>query len=154
VAVQLGEERMAVDVPLSELASAPTLPEPEPAPWTDEGGAMVDVPLVRLAWGRSGDKGDVANIGLVARRPELLALLWARVTPEAVRHWLGHLVNGRIERHALPGLDAMNLVLHLALDGGGAASTRNDPLGKGMAQMLLEMPVAVPAAWAQELDGG
>ena len=70
---------------------------------------------------------------------------------EAVRGWLGHLVKGRIDRFHLPGFDAMNLLLHEALDGGGPVSLRIDPLGKGMAQMLLELPIAVPSALADEL---
>ena len=121
------------------------LPDPiAPAP---AAGPSRCVPLVALAWGRSGDKGDLSNIGLIARRPEWLPLLWAQVTPAAVLAWLGHLVKGPVDRYHLPGLSAMNLVIHQALDGGGPASLRLDPLGKGMAQMLLEMPVTVPADW-------
>jgi len=100
---------------------------------------------VRLAWGRSGDKGDLSNIGLIARHPEWLPLLWQQVTPAAVSAWMGHLARGRVERFHLPGISAMNLVLHEALDGGGPISLRLDPLGKGMAQILLDMPVRVPA---------
>jgi hypothetical protein len=120
---------------------------PDPAAAAPVAGASRAVKLVALAWGRSGDKGDVSNIGLIARRPEWLPLLWAQVTPTAVLAWLGHLVKGPVERYHLPGLCAMNLVIHQALDGGGPASLRLDPLGKGMAQMLLEMPVTVPADW-------
>ena len=110
-------------------------------------GATRSVPLITLAWARSGDKGDLSNIGLIARQPAWLPLLWAQVTPAAVGAWLGHLVKGRVDRYHLPGLHAMNLVCHQALDGGGPASLRLDPLGKGMAQMLLDMPVQVPADW-------
>ena len=105
------------------------------------------MPLVALAWGRSGDKGDLSNIGLIARRPEWLPTLWAQVSQAAVLGWLGHLVKGPVDRYHLPGLHAMNLVIHQALDGGGPASLRLDPLGKGMAQMLLERPIEVPADW-------
>jgi Acyclic terpene utilisation family protein AtuA len=137
-----------IDVPFaaSPPAFAP-VPLADPAVPAAFVGATRTVPLVALAWGRSGDKGDLSNIGLIARRAEWLPLLWAQVTPEAVRGWLGHLVKGRIDRHHLPGLHAMNLVLHQALDGGGPASLRLDPLGKGMAQMLLELPIRVPADW-------
>ena len=124
---------------------SPLLPDPVAAPPVS--GASRTVKLVALAWGRSGDKGDLSNIGLIARRPEWLPLLWAQVTPAAVLAWLGHLVKGPVDRYHLPGLSAMNLVIHQALDGGGPASLRLDPLGKGMAQMLLEMPVTVPADW-------
>ena len=121
------------------------LADPPPADATT--GASRSVPLIALAWARSGDKGDLSNIGLIARRPEWLPLLWDQVTPQAVRTWLAHLVKGRVERYHLPGLHAINLVCHQALDGGGPASLRLDPLGKGMAQMLLDMPVQVPADW-------
>ena len=128
-------------------AALPALLLPDPLAPPASAGPNRRVPLVALAWGRSGDKGDLSNIGLIARRPEWLPLLWAQVTPEAVLGWLGHLVKGPVDRYHLPGLQAMNLVLHQALDGGGPASLRLDPLGKGMAQMLLELPIEVPADW-------
>ncbi len=114
---------------------------------------QIEVPLVRLAWARSGDKGNTANIGVIARRPEWLPLLWARLTPQAVHAHLAHLVHGPVERFHLPGISAMNFLLHDALDGGGPASRRMDPLGKGLAQMLLDMPVRVPAEWRGEAGG-
>ena len=121
-------------------------PTPEPAPWFDPPGeAQVEVPLVRLAWGRSGDKGDLSNIGLIARRPEWLPLLRAQLTPQRVHEWLAHLVEGEVTRYEVPGIDAFNVLCTRALDGGGMASLRNDPLGKGMGQILLAMPVPVPA---------
>jgi Acyclic terpene utilisation family protein AtuA len=150
--VSIAGERLAVEAPAGDATAAAPSTVREPAAWVDPpGAAMVEVPLVKLAWGRSGDKGDLSNIGLIARRPEWLPLLWQRVTPERVQRHLGHLVKGRVERFVLPGIDAMNLVLHDALDGGGPASARFDPLGKGMAQMLLDMPVAVPASLATRL---
>jgi hypothetical protein len=122
------------------------LVSPPPAPWHDDGGPQVEVPLVALAWARSGDKGNDANIGIVARRPEWLPLLWARLTPDVVGAYFAHLVRGPVERFHLPGIAAINFVLHDALAGGGPASPRFDPLGKGLAQMLLDLPVAVPAS--------
>jgi hypothetical protein len=110
---------------------------------------MVEVPLVRIAWGRSGDKGDSSNIGIVARRPEWLPLLREQVTEGAVARWLAHLVAGSVTRYDVPGIHALNFVCSRALDGGGMASLRNDPLGKGMAQILLSMPVRVPASWVE-----
>jgi hypothetical protein len=105
----------------------------------------VEVPLIRLAWARSGDKGDTANIGVIARHPSLLPLLRAQLTEAAVAAWLAHLVHGRVTRHDVPGIHAFNFVCEQALGGGGMASLRNDPLGKGMAQILLSMPLRVPA---------
>lgn len=116
---------------------------------TDEAvsGPMVEVPLIRVAWGRSGDKGDISNIGIIARRPEWLPVLREQLTEARVAQWLAHLVHGSVTRFDVPGIHAMNFVCTGALDGGGMASLRNDPLGKGMAQILLSMPVHVPAAW-------
>ncbi len=102
------------------------------------------VPLIRLAWARSGDKGNLSNVGVVARRPEWLPLLWDVLTRERVGSYLAHLVHGEVERFRLPGIAAINFVLHDALDGGGPVSRRLDPLGKGMAQILLDMPIEVP----------
>jgi hypothetical protein len=104
------------------------------------------VPLIALAWARSGDKGDIANIGVIARRPEWLPWIWRALTPEAVARYFAHLMVGdEVQRFHLPGISAMNLLLHHALAGGGPRSPRMDPLGKGMAQMLLDLPVRVPA---------
>jgi hypothetical protein len=145
--VRLGEQTLAVTMADTARPLAAPTALPDPAPWAMPAGPTRTVPLIQLAWGRSGDKGDLSNIGLIARRPEWLPLLWAQVTPEVVKAWFAHLVKGRVERFHLPGLHAMNLVMHQALEGGGPASLRLDPLGKGMAQMLLELPVQVPADW-------
>jgi hypothetical protein len=122
-----------------------------PVAWTDPDEPMVEVPLIKLAWARSGDKGNMSNIGVIARRAEWLPLIWSRVTPETVKQYFAHLVKGRVERFYLPGISAINYLMHDALDGGGGASTRMDPLGKGMAQMLLDLPVEVPRSVAERL---
>ena len=155
VQVHMGGQVWSIAPPYAFAASAPVNAPvlAEPAAWVQTGGPEIEVPLIRLAWARSGDKGDISNIGLVARRAEWLPLLWARVTPQVVKAYFAHLVHGRVERFHLPGIDAMNLVMHEALGGGGPASTRNDPLGKGMGQMLLDMPVRVPVSVAQQCGG-
>jgi len=145
--VRLGDTTLAVPLAATAAPLANPAAVADPAPWVMPAGPTKTVPLVALAWGRSGDKGDISNIGLIARRPEWLPLLWAQVTPEVVKAWFAHMVKGRVERFHLPGLNAMNLVMHQALDGGGPASLRLDPLGKGMGQMLLELPIQVPADW-------
>ena len=111
----------------------------------------VEVPLIRLAWGRSGDKGNTSNIGIIARRPEWAPLLRGQLTAARVADWLAHLVQGPVTRYEVPGIHAFNFVCEQALGGGGMASLRNDPLGKGMAQILLALPVRVPAAWMNQL---
>jgi len=133
----------AVDIP----GGQPLAPQaaPSASPGVAPEGEWVQVPLIRLAWARSGDKGNTSNIGVIARRPEWLPLLQAQLTPARVAQWLAHLVKGPVTRYEVPGIHAMNFVCEQALDGGGMASLRNDPLGKGMAQILLAMPVHAPA---------
>ncbi len=123
---------------------SPASAVPDPTAWHDDQGPQQTVRLIDLAWARSGDKGDISNIGIVARRPEWLPLLWHRLTPEVVQSYFAHLAKGKVERFHLPGLQAINFMLHQALDGGGPGSARIDPLGKGMAQMLLDLELQVP----------
>ena len=142
----VGAEAAAADAAAAAAAAAAAV--------VAEGGPAEDtvtVPLVRLCLGRSGDKGDVANVGLVARRPEYLPLLRGPALGEpAVARWLGHLLvpgESTVARHEAPGLGGLNLVLTRALGGGGTSSLRTDALAKAVAQQLLAMPVAVPRAW-------
>ena len=119
-------------------------PVPPPADALADGARSV--PLLRLAQGRSGDKGDSANIGILARRPEYLPWIRAALTEEAVARWFAHLVQGPVHRYEWPGLSGFNFLLERALGGGGIASLRIDPQGKAYAQMLLDFPVTVPAS--------
>jgi hypothetical protein len=116
---------------------------------TPASGPYVEVPLLRLAHGRSGDKGDLANIGVLARRPEFVPLLAQALTPQVVRGFLAHLLEGEVERYDWPGLRGWNFVLHRALGGGGVASLRYDPQGKSYAQILMDLPVRVPRSWLE-----
>ncbi|MCL7946106.1 acyclic terpene utilization AtuA family protein [Marinobacter sp. ATCH36] len=104
------------------------------------------VPLIRLAWARSGDKGDHTNIGVIARKPEFVPFIEAALTELAVAEWMNHTLdpkNGRVTRWALPGFHAFNFLLEHSLGGGGVASLRIDPQGKAFAQQLLEFPVPI-----------
>ncbi len=132
------------DGPGASAAPAADVPAASPI---DAPQGWMDVPLIRLAWARSGDKGNTSNIGVIARRPEWLPLLRAELTEARVAEYLKYLVNGSVTRHELPGLHAFNFVCEQALGGGGMASLRNDPLGKGMGQILLSLPVRAPAHW-------
>jgi hypothetical protein len=113
---------------------------------TDEGSEQIEVPLERLAWARSGDKGDKANIGVMARKREYFPWIAAALTESYVASRFAHfMASPEMDRYALPGLPALNFVLHHALGGGGVASLRNDPQAKGYAQILLDTPVSIPA---------
>jgi hypothetical protein len=110
-------------------------------------GPLVDVPLIKLAFARSGDKGNSANVAIFARKPEYLPYLRKVLTPDAVVRQLSPLVRGPAERFEAPGLHALNFLIQDALGGGGMASLRIDPQGKAYGQMVLEMMVKVPASW-------
>lgn len=117
---------------------------PVPAPPARGRATGRTVPLALLAYGRSGDKGNTSNIAIIARHPSYLPLLEAALTPAAVKAWLAHLVEGPVARYAVPGMHALNFLLDGALDGGGPSSLRPDPMGKGMAQQLLEFGIELP----------
>lgn len=107
----------------------------------------IEVPLVAIAHGRSGDKGADANIGVRARHPDFVPVLREQVTAARVAAWLAHRIDGPVSRYELPGIHAFNFVLRDALGGGGIASLRFDPQGKAYAQQLLDMPVSIPITW-------
>ena len=134
-------------VPVAIAAEAVRL-DPPAAPSAEgreAGPDAVKVRLVDLAWGRSGDKGDIANIGILARKPDYLPYIRTALTEEVVKGYFAHLCNGVVERFDLPGSNALNFLLHESLGGGGIASVRIDPQGKGFAQMLLDIEIPVPA---------
>eukprot|EP00326_Haptolina_ericina_P007402 CAMPEP_0181216912 /NCGR_PEP_ID=MMETSP1096-20121128/26853_1 /TAXON_ID=156174 ORGANISM="Chrysochromulina ericina, Strain CCMP281" /NCGR_SAMPLE_ID=MMETSP1096 /ASSEMBLY_ACC=CAM_ASM_000453 /LENGTH=203 /DNA_ID=CAMNT_0023308973 /DNA_START=23 /DNA_END=638 /DNA_ORIENTATION=+ len=108
--------------------------------------ATVRVPLSTLCWARSGDKGDMSNIGVIARRAEWLPFLRTWLTEERVLDWFSHAVHGSVTRYDVPGINAMNFVMTGALAGGGTVSLRTDALGKAFGQILLAMPVDAPAS--------
>ena len=107
------------------------------------------VPLMKLAWARSGDKGDKANIGVIARDPAYLPYIWAALDEKTVTARFAHFIEAEnasenVSRYLLPGSNAINFVIDKVLGGGGVASIRNDPQGKGYGQLLLAHPIPVP----------
>ena len=126
----------------------PEKPTPVETPQGD-----VAVSLIDLAWARSGDKGDKANIGVIARQADYLPYIWAALTPERVREIFAAYLEdeAEIERFYLPGSNAMNIVLDRALGGGGAASLRNDAQGKGFGQILLAQTIQITPELAEAL---
>jgi len=123
---------------------------PEAVRQADIVGETVSVPLRRLAVARSGDKGDKANIGVVAREHAYLPAIRAALTPEAVKERFAHLVAGQVMRFDVEGIAALNFLLHDALGGGGTSSLNLDPQAKTYAQILLDMPVLVATSDARE----
>jgi hypothetical protein len=102
------------------------------------------VRLLSLAHARSGDKGNTANVGLIARKPEYYPVLEREVTvPRVERHFRG-LITGNVERFELPNLNALNFLLHGALGGGGTLSLKTDAQGKVFSTALLRMEIPVP----------
>jgi len=112
-------------------------------------GPLAVVPLIAIGHGRSGDKGDIGNIGILARKPEYLPWIRRSATPEAVGRYFAHFVRGEVERFDWPGLDGFNFLLHQGLGGGGIASLRHDPQGKALAQIMMDFPVEVPTRWLE-----
>jgi hypothetical protein len=101
------------------------------------------IPLSRIAHGRSGDKGDTANIGIIAYNVRHYPILLREVTPERVKEHFGRLVRGHVVRYELPNLGALNFLLHEALGGGGTLSLRIDAQGKTFSAALLRMEIEV-----------
>jgi hypothetical protein len=140
---------VALDLAALNRPNAPTSPA----------DATVSVPLIKLAWGRSGDKGDKANVGIIARQSEYLPYIYAALTEQAVADCFAHFLPPEaagktasyVERFLMPGADAINFLIHDVLGGGGMASIRNDAQGKGYGQLLLALPIPVSPGIAKQL---
>ncbi len=147
LAMILDDERHAVDVvsgqPFDPAALARPAEPPDPPHSSDDR----TVPLIALAWGRSGDKGDLGLICIVARDREYLSYIGKALTAQSVAHFLAHVFSSggttRVDRYFSPGPSAFNFVLHGALGGGAIESHRLDPMAKSFAQQLLAFPVTV-----------
>ena len=114
---------------------------------------MKRIQLVHLAHARSGDKGDTANVGIIAYDAAHYPLLVEQLTPERVKEHFGPMVKGDVERFELPNLNALNFLLHGALGGGGTMSLMNDAQGKVFSTGLLRMEVEVPDEVADAAAG-
>lgn len=151
ICVECGDARRAFALDLGP--SPETLPAAVHTPTLvdDVDTDLVEVPLERLAWARSGDKGNKANIGVMARKAAFLPWIARALTTEFVTSRFAHFMDDlEADRYYLPGLQALNFVLHNALGGGGVASLRNDPQAKSFAQILLDAPVAIPGQLMEE----
>lgn len=101
------------------------------------------IQLLKLAHARSGDKGDTANIGLIALKPEYYPVLVKEVTTERVKRHFAEICHGEVERYELPNLGALNFLLHHSLGGGGTLSLKTDAQGKTLSAALLRMEIEV-----------
>ncbi|MCP4183479.1 MAG: DUF1446 domain-containing protein [Hyphomicrobiales bacterium] len=126
-----------------------------PQDWVTEksefSGDTTRVELIKLAWARSGDKGNKANIGIIARDKKYLPFIWQQLDEQAMALWFDHFLEGEVKRYYMPGLGAINYVLDRVLDGGGTASLRNDPQAKGYAQLALAIEIEIPVEMAAGL---
>src|SRR5210317_1741854 len=101
------------------------------------------IQLVQIAHARSGDKGDTANIGLIALKPEYYEILKKEVTPEKVKVHFQGICEGKVERFELPNIGALNFLLHNSLGGGGTMTLKHDAQGKTLSTALLRMEIDV-----------
>ena len=146
--VTVGDETVVLPpMTLHAQTEATDLPAAAATPVADDAKLT---PIRRLAVARSGDKGDLSNIAVIARSEAAYADILNGLTEEVVRTQLGHLAKGQITRYVVPGVQALNFTLEEALAGGGSVSLRSDALGKAFAQILLdaEIPAATSAVGA------
>jgi hypothetical protein len=112
-------------------------------------GPTETIPLIAIAHGRSGDKGADANIGIRARDPSFYPVLLHELTVDRVAAHLAHVGAEEVLRYDMPGIHALNFVLHGGLGAGGTASLRYDPQGKALAQQLLDIEIEIPTELAR-----
>ncbi|MFU8811434.1 MAG: hypothetical protein ACNA78_00625 [Balneolaceae bacterium] len=105
---------------------------------------MATVKLLKIAHGRSGDKGNGSNVGIIARHPDIYPFLKKELTAERVKEHMKHICKGDVERYELENIGALNFVLNESLGGGGTVSLKLDAQGKTHASSLLRMDIDVP----------
>ena len=110
------------------------------------------IELTKLAHARSGDKGDTANVGVIALKDEIYPILVREVTAENVKKHFGEMVKGEVERFALPNLKSLNFLLHESLGGGGTLSLMTDAQGKTFSTALLRMKIELTETEAKSLN--
>ncbi len=140
-----GERQLEWPTPLMDMGKPAPLPAVE-WPLAEGSSKMVSVPLSAIAHARSGDKGDTANIGVIARAPEIYPFLVDLLTEARVKQYFTGICHGAVERHEVPNLMALNFLLAESLGGGGTVSLRLDAQGKTLSHALLAMTVHVPEA--------
>ena len=115
-------------------------------------GDGMKIQLLKLAHARSGDKGDTANVGLIALKPEYYPLLVKEATATRVKQHFAEICHGEVERYELPNLGALNFLLHHSLGGGGTLSLKTDAQGKTFSAALLRMEIEVGSEWGLKIE--
>ena len=105
---------------------------------------MPVVKLIKIAHGRSGDKGNGSNVGIIARHPDIYPFIKEKLTPEIVKEHMKYVCKGPVDRFELPNIGALNFILHDSLGGGGTVSLKLDAQGKTHASQVLRMDIEVP----------
>ena len=105
---------------------------------------MPTVKLIKIAHGRSGDKGNGSNVGIIARHPDIYPFLKEKLTPERIKEHMKYVCKGEVDRYELPNIGALNFILHDSLGGGGTVSLKLDAQGKTHASQVLRMDIDVP----------
>lgn len=146
VKVQLGKEIIVDKTYADDTASTKSAGEQYQLAAANYDGECVEVILEELAYARSGDKGDNANIGVIARKPEYLPYLSEQLSETAVAEYFAHCIKGEVTRFDMPGFNAFNFFMTEALGGGGTASLLVDTQGKALGQMLLSKTIRIPAS--------
>jgi len=149
VTATVGAETVRVDPPPAAAWVPPPVDDPQRFAAYTPPTALVRRPLRSIAVARSGDKADISHLAVIARHADFYALLRHTLTPEVVKRHLAHLVEGQALRYDVPGIHAVNFMLHEGLAGGGTASLRSDALGKAFAEILLDLEIDIPATWLE-----
>lgn len=105
---------------------------------------MPQIKLLKIAHGRSGDKGNGSNVGIIARHPDIYPFLKKELTSEKVKEHMKYVCKGKVERYELPNIGALNFILNESLGGGGTVSLKLDAQGKTHASQVLRMDIDVP----------
>jgi len=150
--VQINDKQYEVETNTSKLNHIDSIPIVSRPSGKLDISNTEKVALIKLAYARSGDKGDHANIGVIARKIEYLPYIRNALSKETVAKYFAHILKGDVERWDVPGINALNFLLKNSLGGGGMASLNVDPQGKAYAQQLLDIMIPVPSRIAEEVN--
>ena len=144
VSIDLGDSKKEFLVHQSKEFNMSEIEKPETPTFDSKDEKFIDVPLIKIAYGRSGDKGNKANIGIISRDPKFYPAICNYLTEDVVMKCFKNFLEGSVEKYLLPGSNSINFILNDVLGGGGPASLRNDPQGKAYAQILLDQIIPIP----------